>query len=184
MKTRLEKSPRHWIGLAILIFSLMPASYVLARTPVPSPTFQSPTETPAQPVASTQPSTGSVLGYHTVREGETLYCIARAYGVDPLAIANANGVVNPNLVFPGMVLAIPNVPRSLPSGRTCPCQFAGGAGASAGAASGCRWQHPVVRGQNLFRISLRYGVSMSAIAQANGISNPNLIYAGQTLCIP
>ena len=184
MKARLEKSPRHWIGLAILIFSLMPASYVLARTPVPSPTFQSPTETPAQPMAATQPSTGSVLGYHTVREGETLYCIARAYGVDPLAIANANGVVNPNLVFPGMVLAIPNVPRSLPSGRTCPCQFAGGAGASAGAASGCRWQHPVVRGQNLFRISLRYGVSMSAIAQANGISNPNLIYAGQTLCIP
>jgi putative chitinase len=119
-----------------------------------------------------------------VRTGETLYCIARAYGVDPFAIANANGVVNPNLVFPGMVLAIPNVPRSLPSGRTCPSQFAGGAGVSVGAASGCRWVHPVSWGQNLFRISLRYGVSMSRIAQANGISNPNLIYAGQTLCIP
>jgi LysM repeat protein len=183
MKARLEKLPRHWIGLAILIVSLMPASYVFARTPVPSPTFQSPTET-AQPVASTQPSAGAILGYHTVQDGETLYCIARAYGVDPLAIASANGIVNPNLVFPGMVLAIPNVPRSLPSGRTCPSQFAGGAAASAGAASGCRWLHPVLRGQNLFRISLRYGVSVSTIAQANGIGNPNLIYAGQTLCIP
>jgi LysM repeat protein len=101
-----------------------------------------------------------------------------------MAIANANGIVNPNLVLPGMVLAIPNVPRTLPSGRTCPTQFTGSAQVSASAASGCRWVHPVSRGENLFRISLRYGVSMSSIAQANGISNPNLIYAGQTLCIP
>ena len=184
MKARLEKLPRHWISLTILIVSLMPASYVLARTPAPAPTFQSPTETPSQPVASTQPSAGSILGYHTVRVGETLYCIARAYGVDPIAIANANGVVNPNLVLPGMVLAIPNVSRTLPSGRTCPNQFPGAAGVSASAASDCRWVHPVARGQNLFRISLRYGVSMSDIVQANGINNPNLIYAGQTLCIP
>jgi len=184
MKARLEKLPRHWISLVILIVSLMPASYVLARTPVSAPTFQSPTETPSQPVASTQPSTANILGYHTVRMGETLYCIARAYGVDPIAIANANGIVNPNLILPGMVLAIPNVPRTLPSGRTCPSQFPGSAGASTSAAYDCRWVHPVAQGQNLFRISLRYGVSMSTIVQANGISNPHLIYAGQTLCIP
>lgn len=44
--------------------------------------------------------------------------------------------------------------------------------------------HLVQRGENLFRISLRYGVSMSAIAAANGITNFNLIYAGQRLVIP
>jgi LysM repeat protein len=44
--------------------------------------------------------------------------------------------------------------------------------------------HVVVRGENLFRISLRYGTSMSAIANANGIVNYNLIYAGQQLVIP
>jgi len=220
MKAGLQKLPRHWIGLVVLTLSLIPAAYALARTPVPSPTFQSPPETPSlpavpmfqspvetpsppaattfespvetpspppttsPPAASTQPSTSSILGYHTIREGETLYCVARAYGVDPFAIADANGIVNPNVVLPGMVLAIPNAPRALPSGRTCARQFAAGTGASAVAASGCRWIHPVSRGQNLFRISLRYGVSMSAIVQANGISNPNLIYAGQSLCIP
>ncbi len=44
--------------------------------------------------------------------------------------------------------------------------------------------HIVQPGENLFRISLRYGVSMSAIAAANGITNYNLIFAGQQLIIP
>ena len=44
--------------------------------------------------------------------------------------------------------------------------------------------HVVRRGENLFRISLRYGVSMDAIAAANGILNPHHIYAGQRLIIP
>ena len=44
--------------------------------------------------------------------------------------------------------------------------------------------HIVQPGENLFRISLRYGVSMSAIAAANGITNYNLIFAGQRLVIP
>jgi LysM repeat protein len=167
MKERLWKFPRHWIGLVILIVSLMPASYALARTSAPATTFDS-------------PPPGGILGYHTVRAGETLYCIGRAYGVDPFAIASHNGIVNPNRISVGMVLAIPNVPKSLPPGRACPRQFGDGTPPP----SDCRWYHNVVRGENLYRISLHYGVSMYTIAQANGISNLNLIYAGQTLCIP
>ncbi len=44
--------------------------------------------------------------------------------------------------------------------------------------------HVVQRGDNLFRISLRYNVPMNQIAAANGILNYNLIYAGQSLVIP
>jgi hypothetical protein len=44
--------------------------------------------------------------------------------------------------------------------------------------------HVVLPGQNLFRISLFYGVSMGSVAARNGITNINLIYAGQTLIIP
>lgn len=44
--------------------------------------------------------------------------------------------------------------------------------------------HLIQRGENLFRISLRYGTSMSAIANANGITNIHRIYAGQQLLIP
>lgn len=44
--------------------------------------------------------------------------------------------------------------------------------------------HVVAAGENLFRISLRYGTTMSAIANANGIANIHRIYAGQRLLIP
>lgn len=44
--------------------------------------------------------------------------------------------------------------------------------------------HTVQAGENLYRIALRYGVSMNAIAQANSISNVNLIFTGQVLNIP
>jgi len=44
--------------------------------------------------------------------------------------------------------------------------------------------HVVQPGENLFRISLRYNVTMDALARANGIVNPNHIYVGQRLVIP
>jgi len=44
--------------------------------------------------------------------------------------------------------------------------------------------HVVQPGENLFRISLQYGVTVQAISQANNITNPALIYVGQTLQIP
>jgi len=46
-----------------------------------------------------------------------------------------------------------------------------------------KW-HYVLPGQNLYRISLMYGVSQQAIINANGIVNPNLIKAYQYLKIP
>jgi LysM repeat protein len=43
--------------------------------------------------------------------------------------------------------------------------------------------HVVQRGENLFRIALRYGTTVQAIASANGIANPARIYVGQKLVI-
>ncbi len=39
-------------------------------------------------------------------------------------------------------------------------------------------------GENLFRIALRFGVDVTVLAQANGITNTWQIYSGQTLVIP
>ncbi|MCJ7549093.1 MAG: LysM peptidoglycan-binding domain-containing protein [Anaerolineae bacterium] len=44
--------------------------------------------------------------------------------------------------------------------------------------------HVVQPGENLFQISLRYAITVQAISQANNITNPGLIYVGQTLQIP
>ncbi|HEX2905374.1 MAG TPA: LysM domain-containing protein [Phototrophicaceae bacterium] len=52
------------------------------------------------------------------------------------------------------------------------------------AQANCGVNHTVVAGQNLYRISLAYGVSMDAIAKANNIADVRRIYTGQVLFIP
>ncbi len=44
--------------------------------------------------------------------------------------------------------------------------------------------YTVQAGDNLFRIALRYGLSMEELAAYNNITNPALIYVGQELRIP
>jgi LysM repeat protein len=44
--------------------------------------------------------------------------------------------------------------------------------------------HTIQPGEALSGIAARYGVSEAELAQANGIANPNLIYAGKVLVIP
>jgi LysM repeat protein len=52
------------------------------------------------------------------------------------------------------------------------------------AAYTCVAYHTVKFGDTLNSISRLYGVSVQALMAANNIYNPNLIFAGQTLCIP
>ena len=128
--------------------------------------------------ADAKPNEWTTICNHVVQPGETIYCIGRAYGVHPWAIAGYNGLVNPGLIVPGQVLAIPNVYVPVPAGPTCTPQCPSTPGPS------CASYHLVVAGDNLYRISLFYGVSMWRIAQTNGILNPNYIRAGDVLCIP
>jgi LysM repeat protein len=44
--------------------------------------------------------------------------------------------------------------------------------------------HTVAPGETLYSIAQRYGFTAEAIAQANGLSNPNQIYVGQVLYLP
>jgi LysM repeat protein len=75
----------------------------------------------AKPVDKNSP----YMGKHTVRSGETLYSIGRAYGVYPQAIAEANHVEDPASIFPGQTLNIPRVrwPGGVPQGPTAKQQF-------------------------------------------------------------
>lgn len=86
-------------------------------TATPSATA-TPTGTPS-PTASVP-----ILGGHVVQPGETLFCIGRAYGVDPKAIAQANPGVSTGLRV-GQRLNIPDVRWSpVPAGLVCRAQFA------------------------------------------------------------
>jgi LysM repeat protein len=45
--------------------------------------------------------------YHRVRRGDTLYSLGRLYGTSASAIAAANNLANPNLIYVGQLLYIP-----------------------------------------------------------------------------
>jgi LysM repeat protein len=62
--------------------------------------------------------------------------------------------------------------------------YGGPVGPGMGAPVGASCVYTVKPGDMLSRIAQRYGVTAAAIAQANGIRNQNMIYAGQQLTIP
>jgi LysM repeat protein len=131
--------------------------------------------------AHAKPQEWTSLCNHVVQPGETIWCIARGYGVSPWAVAAQNGVLNPNRIRPGMVLSIPDAPATLPAGPTCVPQCTNEEPSSD---CTCASYHTVALGSNLYRISLLYGVGMWEIADCNDIFNLNRIRAGQVLCIP
>ena len=104
---------------------------------------------------------------HVVQRGENLFRIALRYGVTVNALTAANNLSNPRRIYAGQRLIIPT-----------------GSNSTAPAPSSSSRVHVVQRGENLFRIALRYGVTVNALAAANGIVNPNRIYVGQRLAIP
>lgn len=60
-----------------------------------------------------------------------------------------------------------------------------GMGVGSGLAGGdCVPSHRVVAGETLAGIADRYGVTVQALVERNGIANPDLIRTGQKLCVP
>jgi LysM repeat protein len=93
---------------------------------------------------------------YTVERGDTLGRIAREHDVSIADLVAANGIDNPNLIYPGQRLTIP----------------------------GSDEEYVVAFGDTLGRIARKYDSSVSAIASANQLNNPNLIRVGQRLLIP
>ncbi len=163
--------------------------------PVPATPTPIPSRTPTPLPFSTQPPSGggtapvdtarldgptvNGIGTYIMQPGDTLEAVARRYKVTLQELASLNGIVNPNRLVIGQVLAVPGPGNNHPGGTVAPTIIPTQPG---GGASGST--HTVQAGENLFRISLRYNVTIDALMRANGISNPNLIYVGQVLRIP
>lgn len=156
--------------------------------PVSAPQYTPPpTFTPAPisggesggPLYPTQPPVYPGGVTYVVQPGDTLSSIAARYHSTIGTLAQLNNILNPNLIFVGQVLQVPPYGFSQPPQAPPVPQYP------------LYPQYPqqpikhvVQLGENLFRISLRYGVSMDAIMRANTIYHPNLIFAGQVLTIP
>lgn len=100
---------------------------------------------------------------YTVKRGDTLWGIAKKFGVTVSAVANANNIRNPNLIYVGEVFIIPHMTSTESSGYTL---------------------YTIRRGDTLWGISRKFGTSINSIVALNGIKNPNLIYAGEVFKIP
>lgn len=101
-------------------------------------------------------------GTHVVRSGETLSEIAARNGTTVKALVDANGIRDPHLIVVGQELNIPG---------------SGGGGSSGGT-------YVVAAGDTLGDIAAKHGTTSRAIAEANNISNPNLILVGRSLNMP
>jgi LysM repeat protein len=150
---------------------------------------------------------------HTVGSGDNLTKLAARYGVTVKAIVEANGLRNPNFIWVGqrLVIPLPEVPkqevdspteanpepeptvevlRSIeePADERVAAEAADADDSAADLDTAGADSEPVVhvvaQGEYLSQIARRYGISVAAIARANGLANPSLIYPGQELAIP
>ncbi len=126
--------------------------------PSPSPAATEAVPTPSEPAAQT----------YTVEAGDTLFDIAARFGVSVEELTAANGMTDARVIRPGQVLVIP-VP---------------GATSRPASAAPTAQTYTVKAGETLSEIASRFGVTVGAISDANGISNPALIRPGQVLIIP
>ena len=96
-----------------------------------------------------------------VRAGDTLWAIAREYGTTVEAIARENRIVDPNRIFAGERLRI-----------TLPTRGNG------------EEIYTVRRGDTPISIAGKFGVTLSALEDRNGLERGETIYAGDKLSIP
>lgn len=97
------------------------------------------------------------MDIYVVQRGDSLYSIARRYGVSVNDIVYANQLQNPEVLSVGQALVIPTGTR----------------------------RHTVRQGETMYSIARSYGVTLQSLIAANpGVTNPGRIYPGQVINIP
>jgi D-gamma-glutamyl-meso-diaminopimelic acid endopeptidase CwlS len=104
---------------------------------------------------------------HFVRDGESLWTIARKYGTSVHALAAANGLRPESVLRVGRELTIP------------------GKGSAESADEGSRTRLYIVKsGDSLWEIARRHGTTVRSLAAANGLDADRVLRVGMTLQVP
>ena len=108
--------------------------------------------------ASTSTPVATTSQTHIVQYGENLSGIAAKYGTTWQELARINALSNPNIIYQGQSLNVVGGQSVATSGYCV-----------------------VESGDTLSSIASQFGTTVERLVSANGIVNPNLIYAGQVL---
>lgn len=103
--------------------------------------------------------TASQESTYYVQAGDTLSSIASKFGTTVANLASINHISNPNVIYVGQKIYVGE------------------------AAQGQSNAYTAQSGDTLSGIASKFGTTWQALAQKNGLANPNVIYVGQTLTI-
>ena len=111
---------------------------------------------------SSPPSSGGEV-IHVVQAGENLFRIGLKYDVAPATIAAYNGISDVTLIYIGQKLRIPTASSgNFVDGNT----------------------YIVQNGDTLLSIAIAFDTTTEALISANSLSNPDMLYVGQTIKVP
>ncbi len=128
---------------------------------------------------------------YTVQSGDWVYKIARMFNITPVALLQANPIIGINQqVYPGQELVIPGANQSETSGEeqapveSNTVEDENATSIMAPANTLLPDTYEVKAGDTMFSVSQKLGVSVDALSATNDISEPFMIYVGQTLAVP
>ena len=117
---------------------------------------------PPEPAEEEQPASPSAV-IHVVEHGDTLYAIARRHGTTVIALAEFNRINESAILRSGQKLRV--VPAAYPKSPE----------------GGGSIRYRVKRGDSLWRISRRFGVSVASLREWNRLSKGELLMPGREL---
>jgi membrane-bound lytic murein transglycosylase D len=129
------------------------------------------------PSNRTYEADGSV---YTVRSGDTMWDIARAFGTTVDALRQNNYIERGSRIYVGQKLKIPASARNLKSSQASSRQYVSTSDVSSEPTTS---KHRVRSGDTLWDIARRYGTTTSAIRRMNGLGRSSRIYPGQVLTV-
>ncbi len=95
---------------------------------------------------------------HIIRNGDTLYSLAKKYNTTVGKLASLNGIQDPDVIEAGAVLRLPD-----------------------GSAAG---YHTVMPGDSLWKIAEKHGTTVAALINKNRLCDPSDIRPGMKLILP
>jgi murein DD-endopeptidase MepM/ murein hydrolase activator NlpD len=99
---------------------------------------------------------------YVVEAGDSLFTIARIFGISVEDLAEANQIEDPSAIFPGQPLIIPGY-----DGLSGTLQF-----------------NQVQFGENLNSLAMRFGLPKDQLGRLNRVLNPHRLYSGQPFVYP